>query len=96
LLLGDLSIEPGRRVAARRGRDLNLTCREFGLLLALGRHSGQVLSRIQLLEQVWGYTWEVDSNVVDVFVGDLRTKLEAAGEPRILNKVRGMGFVLRP
>jgi DNA-binding response OmpR family regulator len=96
LVLGDLSIEPGRRIAVRRGRDLDLTTREFDLLLALARHCGQVLSRIQLLEQVWGYTWEVDSNVVDVFVGYLRKKLEAAGEPRILNTVRGVGFVLRP
>jgi DNA-binding response OmpR family regulator len=65
-------------------------------LLALARQSGQVLSRTQLLAQVWGYTWDVDSNVVDVFVGYLRKKLEAAGEPRILNTVRGVGFALRP
>ncbi len=49
-----------------------------------------------LLAQVWGYTWDVDSNVVDVFVGYLRRKLEAGGEPRILHTVRGTGFVLRP
>ena len=96
LLVGDLAIEPARRLAARAGRELDLTAREFDLLLALARHPGQVLSRTQLLEQVWGYTWDVESNVVDVFVGYLRKKLETAGEPRMVHTVRGVGFVLRP
>ena len=55
-----------------------------------------MLSREQLLEQVWGYTFDVDTNVVDVFVGYLRRKLEDDGEPRILHTVRGVGWVLRP
>ena len=54
-----------------------------------------VLSRGQLLERVWGYDFEVDGNVVDVFVGYLRRKLEADGEPRMIHTVRGVGFVLR-
>ncbi|MFI6096505.1 response regulator transcription factor [Lentzea sp. NPDC051213] len=95
LVLGDLAIEPVRRVATREGRELGLTTREFDLLLALARRPGQVLNRRQLLEQVWGYTWDVDSNVVDVFIGYLRKKLEAAGESRVLHTVRGVGFVLR-
>ena len=95
LVVGDLAIEPRRRLAGRRGRQLELTSREFDLLLALARHSGQVLTRGQLLEQVWGYTWEVEKNVVDVFVGYLRKKLESAGEHRVLHTVRGVGFVLR-
>ena len=53
------------------------------------------MSRRQLLEQVWGYTFEVDSNVVDQFVSYLRRKLEAGGEPRVVHTVRGVGFVLR-
>lgn len=96
LLLGDLAIEPARRLASRAGRDLELTTREFDLLLALAQHPGQVLSRAQILEQVWGYTWDVDTNVVDVFIGYLRKKLEADGGSRILQTVRGVGFVLRP
>ncbi|WP_407078259.1 response regulator transcription factor [Streptomyces sp. NPDC001642] len=96
LVLGDLTIEPARREGTRAGRELGLTTREFDLLLALARRPGQVLSRTQLLEQVWGYTWDVDTNVVDVFIGYLRRKLEAGGEKRILQTVRGVGFALRP
>ena len=96
LLLGDLAIEPARRQASRAARDLELTTREFDLLLALAQRPGQVLSRAQILEQVWGYTWDVDTNVVDVFIGYLRKKLEADGSSRILQTVRGIGFVLRP
>lgn len=95
LVLGDLAIEPARRLATRGGRELGLTTREFDLLLVLARHPGQVLNRGQLLAQVWGYTWDVESNVVDVFIGYLRKKLEAGGESRVLHTVRGVGFVLR-
>ncbi|MFD5065472.1 response regulator transcription factor [Streptomyces sp. NPDC058394] len=95
LVIGDVTIEPARRTASRTGRDLQLTAREFDLLLALAHRPGQVLSRAQLLEQVWGYTWDVDTNVVDVFIGYLRKKLEADGSPRILQTVRGIGFTLR-
>ena len=95
LLIGDIAIEPARRVASRGGRDLRLTTREFDLLVALAHRPGHVLSRAQLLEQVWGYTWDVDTNVVDVFIGYLRKKLEADGSPRVLQTVRGIGFVLR-
>ena len=94
LHLGDLTIEPARWVATRRGRDLDLTTRELEVLVALARHGGRPLTRDQLLAQVWGYTWEVDGDVVDVFVGGLRRKLEAAGEPRILNGVAGDRFVV--
>jgi DNA-binding response OmpR family regulator len=94
LHLGDLTIEPARGVATRRGRDLDLTTRELEVLAALARHGGRAITRGQLLAQVWGYTWEVDGDVVDVFVGGLRRKLEAAGEPRILNRVSGDRFVV--
>jgi DNA-binding response OmpR family regulator len=96
VVLGTLVVEPDRRLATLAGRDLGLTTREFDLLLMFARHSGQVLGRTQLLEGVWGYTWDVDSNVVDVFIGYLRKKLEAGGEARMLHTVRGVGFVLRP
>lgn len=92
LVVGDLTIDPGRRIVTRAGRDLGLTTREFDLVLALARHTGQVLTRQQLLEQVWGYTWRVENNSVDVFVGYVRKKM---GEPRLLHTVRAVGFVLR-
>jgi len=93
--VGDLSIDPARRLVHRGTREIELTNREFELLETFARHAGMVLSRAQLLEHVWGYNFEVDGNVVDVFVGYLRRKLETTGEVRILHTVRGVGFVLR-
>jgi len=95
LRVGDLVVDPARRAVRRGAREVELTNREFELLETLARHPGVVLSRRSLLEQVWGYTFEVDGNVVDQFVSYLRRKLEAGGEPRILHTVRGVGFVLR-
>ena len=95
LSFGDLRVDPRKRLATRAGVPLELTRREFDLLEAFTRHPGLVLSRRQLLEQVWGYDWEADGNVVDVFVGYLRRKLEADGRTRIVQTVRGVGFVLR-
>jgi len=94
--VGDLVVDPARRLVTRAGREIELTRREFDLLELLARNSGIVLSRAQLLERVWGYDFEVDSNVVDVFVGYLRRKLEAESEARLVQTVRGVGFVLRP
>jgi len=93
---GDLVVDPARRIARRGEREIELTRREFDLLEVLTRNDGIVLSRSQLLERVWGYDFEIDSNVVDVFVGYLRRKLESEGEPRLIQTVRGVGFVLRP
>jgi DNA-binding response OmpR family regulator len=95
LVVGDLVVEPGARRARRGGRELELTRREFDLLEALARNAGIVLSRERLLELVWGYDFAVEGNVVDVFVGYLRRKLEAGGASRLLHTVRGVGFVLR-
>jgi DNA-binding response OmpR family regulator len=94
--VGDLHVDPARRQVRRRSRPIELTRREFDLLETFVRHPGLVLTRAQLLTNVWGYDFEVDSNVVDVFVGYLRRKLEADGEARLLHTVRGVGFVLRP
>jgi DNA-binding response OmpR family regulator len=96
LRIGDLVIDPAQRTVSRGERAVELTRREFDLLEELARHKGVVLSRQQLLERVWGYDFEVDGNVVDVFVGYLRRKLEGGGEPRLIQTVRGVGFVLRP
>ena len=94
-VVADVVVDPRRHVATRGGRELDLTRREFELLETFTRHPGQVLSREQLLEMVWGYATSVETNVVDVFVGYLRRKLEGSGEPRILHTVRGVGWALR-
>ncbi|MCZ4557262.1 two-component system response regulator PrrA [Rhodococcus sp. PvR044] len=93
--VGALEVDlPGRR-AHVAGRRLDLTKREFDLLGALAENAGVVLSRPQLLRLVWGYDFDADTNVVDVFVTYLRKKLEANSMPRVLHTVRGVGFVLR-
>jgi DNA-binding response OmpR family regulator len=93
--VGDLVVDPARRTVHRGEREVELTRREFELLEELARHRNVVLSRGQLLERVWGYDFEVDGNVVDVFIGYLRRKLESGGEARMIHTVRGVGFVLR-
>jgi DNA-binding response OmpR family regulator len=95
LVVGDIELDPAGFTARRGGRDLGLTRREFELLELFLRHPGEVLDRRRLHEEIWRYTFDPGTNVTDVFVGYLRRKLEAEGEPRVLHTVRGVGFVLR-
>jgi DNA-binding response OmpR family regulator len=95
LSVGDLSLDPRVHLAKRGERELGLTRREFELLQLFMRHPGEVLDRTRLHEEVWGYTFDPGTNIADVFVGYLRRKLEADGEPRVLQTVRGIGFILR-
>lgn len=95
LQAGDVRLDPRAHTAFRGERELELTRREFELLMLLVRHAGEVLDRRRLHEEVWGYSFDPKTNVADVFVGYLRRKLEAGGEPRVLHTVRGVGFVLR-
>ncbi len=93
--LGDLVLDPLSRQVHRGSRELELTALEFDLLAYFLDHPRQVLSRSQLLAAVWRLPSATASNVVDVYVGYLRAKLEAGGEPRLLHTVRGVGYVLR-
>ena len=93
--IGDLRIDPQKRTVSYFARNLDLTKKEFDVLYVLATNSNVVLSRYQLLEQIWGYDFEVETNVVDVFVGYLRKKMEQNGDPRIIETVRGVGFRLR-
>lgn len=93
--IGDLGIDPQNRKVSYFNRNLDLTKKEFDLLYVLANNSNMVLSRYQLLEQVWGYDFEVETNVVDVFVGYLRKKMEENGDPRVIETVRGVGFMLQ-
>jgi two-component system, OmpR family, response regulator MtrA len=91
--LGAIEVDPDAFQARRDGADLALTTTEFKLLLALGTHRGQVLSREQLLDQVWGYDYLGDSRLVDVAVQRLRAKVEAdPAHPRLIETVRGVGY----
>ncbi len=95
LRFADLSVDLRTRQVFRGEREIQLSAKEFDLLSYFARHPRQVLTRDQLLDAVWGYHFEGESNVVDVYVGYLRQKLEAANEPRLIHTVRGVGFALR-
>jgi len=95
LTYADLRLDPGPREVFRGTRALRLTRTEFALLEVFLRHPRQVLTRSALFEQVWGYDFGEESNSIPVYLGYLRRKLEADGEPRLLHTVRGVGFVLR-
>jgi two-component system, OmpR family, response regulator MprA len=95
LSFGDVTLDPGTREVRRGARPVELTALEFDLLHHLLRHPRQVLTRQQLLDAVWGGGTPATSNVVDVYVGYLRGKLEAGGEPRLVQTVRGVGYALR-
>ena len=95
LSAGPLWIDLDRRIAKVGDARLELSRREFDLLAVFAANPGIVLSRIRLLELVWGYDFDVDTNVVDVFVGYVRRKLDAAGAHQLIETVRGIGFVLR-
>lgn len=92
--LGLLLVDADGAAASWNGRDLGLTGRELALLDALARNVEVVLSRSRLLEMVWGYDFAPDSRALDVFMTYLRRKLEAVGAPRLVETVRGVGFVL--
>ena len=94
--VGPLMVDPARRLVFVNGERADLTKREFDLLSVLAANAGVVLSRQRLLELVWGYDFDVDTNVADVFISYLRRKLERDGVPRVIHTVRGIGYVLRP
>jgi two-component system response regulator MprA len=95
LTCGDLVLDVASHEVRRRQRRIDLTAQEFKLLAYFMRRTRQVLSRDQILEAVWDLGAGTTSNVVDVYVGYLRQKLEAGGEPRLLHTQRGFGYVLR-
>ncbi len=95
LVVGDLQLNPATREVTRGERALDLTSREFELLEYLMRNERIVVSRQSLLEDVWSYYSFAETNTVDVFVSNLRRKLEAEGEGRMVHTVRGAGYVLR-
>ena len=94
LQLADLELDPRRRRAYRQGRQITLTAQEFSLLALLLQRQGEVLSRNELAEQLWGVSFDSDTNVVEVAIRRLRLKLDHPDEEKLLHTVRGMGYVL--
>ena len=95
LFYAGLYLEPLTRETRRGDRSFILTRTEFDLLQYLMRHPRQVLTRDTILQDVWGYDFDGNANVLEVYIGYLRTKTEAGGEPRLIQTVRGIGYVLR-
>jgi two-component system response regulator MprA len=91
----DLELDPGTREVRRGDREIELTRTEFSLLELFMRNPRQVLTRSVIFERVWGYDFGFSSNSLDVYIGYLRRKTEAGGEPRLIQTVRGVGYALR-
>ncbi len=95
IAVADLQLNPDTREVSRGSREIELTNREFELLEYLMRNQKLVISRERLLDEVWGYDPMAATNTIDVFISNLRRKLEAGGEPRLLHTKRGAGYVLK-
>jgi two-component system, OmpR family, response regulator MprA len=95
VMVGDLALNPDTHEVSRAGREIDLTQREFELLEYLMRNERIVVPRQRLLEEVWGYDPFATTNTIEVFVSNLRRKLESGGEARLLHTIRGAGYVLR-
>jgi DNA-binding response OmpR family regulator len=95
LQVGDLALDETAREVTRGTRKIHLTRTEYSILRLLLRNAGRVVSRDSIIEKVWGHDAEIESNTLDVFMRLLRSKLEQAGESRLLHTVRGVGYSLR-
>jgi two-component system, OmpR family, response regulator MprA len=95
LVVDDLSLDPRTRRVTRGSLELDLTKTEFDLLELLMLNAGMVLTRDVIYERIWGYDFGTTSNSLDVYIGYLRRKTEEAGQPRLIETVRGVGYVIR-
>jgi DNA-binding response OmpR family regulator len=93
--IADLQMDPSSRQVDRGGRPISLTAKEYALLEYFMRRAGSVLTRTMIAEHVWDFSFDHASNVVDVYVKHLRDKIDVAGEPSLIQAVRGVGYVLR-
>lgn len=94
LRLADLTLNTGSREVRRAGRSIELTAREYDLLLFLLERAGEILSREQILQGVWGEHFDSESNVVEVYIRYLRLKIERPGEKKLIHTVRSVGYSL--
>jgi len=95
LSVADLTLDPATRTVTRAGRSIDLSPREFALLEFFMRNRGRVLSRALIAQHVWGIDFDTFTNVIDVYVNYLRRKIDAGCEPKLLQTVRGVGYVLK-
>jgi DNA-binding response OmpR family regulator len=95
LRLADLSLDPVTREATRGTRRIALTAREYSLLDYFMRNAGRLLTRPMIAEHVWGLDFDVESNIIDVYIGYLRRKIDGPGEARLLHTLRGSGYVMK-
>ena len=95
LVAGNVAMDLGARTVTRGGQSIVLTPREFAVLEYLLRHPGQALSRAQIAERVWSWEFDGETNIVDVYIGYLRRKLDEAGAPSVIETLRGYGYKLR-
>lgn len=95
LSFAGLTLDPGTREVFRGGREIRLTAKEFDMLQLFMEHPRQVLTRDMLMERLWGYDYSGESNVLEVYVGMIRQKLEEGGEKRLIHTIRGVGYVFR-
>ncbi|MBA3854337.1 MAG: DNA-binding response regulator [Gemmatimonas sp.] len=96
LTVADLEVDLDAREVTRAGQHIELTPKEFLVLEYLARHTGRVLSRTLITEYAWGYHFDPGTNIVDVVINHLRKKIDAPHEKKLINTVRGVGYVLKP
>ncbi len=94
LRVADLSLDPATRIVTRGGRRITLTAREYALLEYFMANAGRVLTRPRIAQHVWGIDFDSESNIIDVYIGYLRRKIDGDGERRLLHTVRGAGYML--
>jgi DNA-binding response OmpR family regulator len=95
LQVADLTVDTGSRVVTRGGRALDLTPKEYDVLVYLARHAGRVMSRTLITEYVWDYHFDPGTNIVDVVINRLRKKVDQGPGPKLIHTIRGVGYVLR-
>ncbi|CAN5597154.1 heavy metal response regulator transcription factor [soil metagenome] len=95
ITVGDLEVDPRRHKVTRSGKPLNLTPKEFSLLVFLASSAGDIVSRTEIVEQVWDINFDTGTNVVDVMMRRLRAKVDDPFETKLIQTIRGVGYVLR-
>jgi heavy metal response regulator len=93
--VADLILDPVRRIVTRKGQEIALTLKEFSLLEYLMQNAGRVLTRTMIIDHVWNYDFDTETNVIDVYVNYLRKKIDAGHDVKLIHTVRGVGYILK-